>query len=103
MSKVTIKYEIKFHTDWHCGSGLAAGAGVDALTVKDKNGLPFIPGKTIKGLVREAVEEILFIGGKGEMANDKRDLFKQTFIVSHKKQTVIKKHIKERRFLPMQC
>ena len=79
MSKVTIKYENKFHTDWHCGSGLAAGAGVDALTVKDKNGLPFIPGKAIKDLVREAVEEILFIGGKGEMANDKRDLFKQTF------------------------
>lgn len=54
----TIKYEITFHTDWHCGSGLAAGADVDALVVKDKNEMPFIPGKTIKGLIREAVEEI---------------------------------------------
>lgn len=53
-----IKYKVEFHTDWHCGSGLAAGADVDALAVKDKNGLPFIPGKTMKGLVREAVEEI---------------------------------------------
>lgn len=55
MSK-TIKYEITFHTYWHCGSGLAAGADVDALVIKDKNGLPYVPGKTIKGLVREAVD-----------------------------------------------
>lgn len=54
-----IKYEIQLHTYWHCGSGLAAGADVDALAIKDKYGLPFIPGKTIKGLVREAVDEIL--------------------------------------------
>ncbi len=55
---MNIKYKIEFHTDWHCGSGLAAGADVDAVVVKDKCGLPFVPGKTIKGLVREAVEEI---------------------------------------------
>lgn len=55
---MTIKYKIEFHTDWHCGSGLAAGADVDALVVKDKNGMPYVPGKTIKGLVREAIEEI---------------------------------------------
>lgn len=53
-----ITYSIEFHTDWHCGSGLAAGADVDALVVKDEKNMPFIPGKTIKGLVREAVEEI---------------------------------------------
>jgi CRISPR/Cas system CSM-associated protein Csm3 (group 7 of RAMP superfamily) len=37
---------------------LAAGADVDALVVKDKDGLPFVPGKTIKGLVREAMIEM---------------------------------------------
>lgn len=51
-----IKYKIRLHTYWHCGSGLAAGADVDLLVIKDKNGLPYIPGKTIKGLVREAVD-----------------------------------------------
>lgn len=51
------KYKIQFHSPWHCGSGLSAGADVDALVVKDKNGLPFIPGKTLKGLIREAVED----------------------------------------------
>ena len=59
-----IKYSIKFHTDWHCGSGLAAGADVDALVVKDKDGLPFVPGKTMKGLVREAIEEMELITGR---------------------------------------
>ena len=62
---MNINYKIEFHTDWHCGSGLAAGADVDALVVKDKNGMPFIPGKTIKGLVREAVEEIRGLQSKG--------------------------------------
>lgn len=53
-----ITYQITMHTDWHCGSGLAAGADVDALVVKDERGLPYVPGKTIKGLVREALEEL---------------------------------------------
>lgn len=62
-----IKYTITFHSYWHCGSGLAAGADVDALVIKDKNGLPYIPGKTIKGLVREALDEILSTKGEKEM------------------------------------
>lgn len=53
-----IHYEIKFHSDWHCGSGLAAGADADALVIRNDNNLPFIPGRTIKGLVREAAEYI---------------------------------------------
>ena len=53
-----IQYVIKFYSDWHCGSGLSSGADLDLLVIKDKDGLPFVPGKTIKGLVREAVEEI---------------------------------------------
>jgi CRISPR/Cas system CSM-associated protein Csm3 (group 7 of RAMP superfamily) len=56
---INIKYKIEFFDAWHTGSGLAAGADVDALVIKDKNKLPYIPGKTIKGLVREALEDIL--------------------------------------------
>lgn len=54
----TINYSIQIYTYWHCGSGLAAGADVDLLPVKNKKGLPYVPGKTIKGLVREAAETI---------------------------------------------
>lgn len=58
-----IKYKIEFFSEWHCGAGLAAGADVDALVIKDRNGLPFVPGKTIKGLLREAVEELVAFRG----------------------------------------
>ena len=51
-----IAYKIKFYSPWHCGSGLSAGADVDLLVIKDKNGMPYIPGKTLKGLIREAAE-----------------------------------------------
>ncbi len=50
----TIEYKIEFYSFWQCGSGLAAGADVDALAVKDRQGLPYVPGKTIKGLLRDA-------------------------------------------------
>ncbi len=55
---MNIKYKIEFFTYWHCGSGLAAGADVDELVVKDENGLPYVPGKTLKGLIRGAAETI---------------------------------------------
>ena len=61
-----IEYSVIFHSNWHCGSGLAAGADVDALVIKDKNALPYIPGKTIKGLIREAVEDYLQFTGDDE-------------------------------------
>lgn len=69
-----IKYTIEFFSDWHCGSGLAAGADVDALVVKDKNSLPYVPGKTIKGLVREAVENIVTLRGE-----DKEEIINSAF------------------------
>ncbi len=49
-----IIYKIEFFSDWHCGSGLSSGADVDLIVVKDKFELPFIPGKTIKGLLKDA-------------------------------------------------
>lgn len=53
----TIQYTIRFYSYWHCGSGLAAGASADALVLRDCQGLPFVPGKSIKGLLREVMEE----------------------------------------------
>lgn len=54
-----IKYKIEFFSNWHCSSGLAAGADVDTLVIKDDNNLPFIPGRTIKGLLRDAMRELI--------------------------------------------
>lgn len=83
---MNIKYSIEFHTDWHCGSGLAAGADVDALVVKDEKGMPFIPGKTIKGLIREAVEEI-----RGLREKDLDDNFFEAFGFFEKDKEEMKK------------
>ncbi|MDE5997220.1 MAG: CRISPR-associated protein [Muribaculaceae bacterium] len=73
---MNIKYKVEFFTDWHCGSGLAAGADVDALVVKDPQGVPYIPGKTVKGLIREAAEDIIrFRSGKDKELDSVRHRF----------------------------
>ena len=53
---MTINYELKFFDYWHVSSGLSGGAALDSYAVKDSAGLPYVPGKTIKGLIREAAE-----------------------------------------------
>lgn len=53
-----IIYKIEFYSNWHTGSGLAAGNDLDMVVIKDENGLPYIPGKTLKGNLREAAESI---------------------------------------------
>ncbi len=55
-------YKIEFFSDWHTGSGLAAGADVDLLVIKDNMGFPYIPGKTLKGLIRDAARELCEAG-----------------------------------------
>lgn len=52
-----LSYSIEFHSLWHCGSGLSAGADIDTLVIKDDSLLPYVPGKTVKGILREAVED----------------------------------------------
>lgn len=53
-----LTYKLTFLSDWHCGSGLSGGAEADATVIKDSQNLPYIPGKTIKGLLKEALEEM---------------------------------------------
>ena len=53
-----LSYQIKLLSDWHVGSGLDAGPSVDLQVLKDANQLPFIPGKTIKGLLKDALLDI---------------------------------------------
>lgn len=53
---MTLKYTITFLDYWHIGSGLSAGAKLNSSVLKDMDKLPFIGGKTIKGLVREMAE-----------------------------------------------
>lgn len=55
-------YRIQFYSEWHCGSGLSKGADIDSLVIRDEHGLPYIPGKTLKGLLRDAAETLCELG-----------------------------------------
>jgi CRISPR/Cas system CSM-associated protein Csm3 (group 7 of RAMP superfamily) len=57
-----IRYKIEFLSDWHIGSGLDAGADADNIVLKDENNLPYIPGKTLKGLLKDALNEMANVG-----------------------------------------
>jgi CRISPR/Cas system CSM-associated protein Csm3 (group 7 of RAMP superfamily) len=54
---MTTHYTLQFdiQSEWHIGSGEQGGAYADALALKDTQNLPYIPGRAIKGLLREAV------------------------------------------------
>lgn len=41
---------------WHAGSGRGADALADTVVITDEYGLPYLPGKTVKGLVRDVME-----------------------------------------------
>ncbi len=55
MSDATITFRMTGY--WHIGSGTGSGASLDALVLRNRAGLPFIPGRSVKGLLREAVQQ----------------------------------------------
>ena len=58
MSNKTYKIQFQINSYWQAGTGYGGGALSDSLVNKDINGLPFLPGRTIKGLMRDAVYRI---------------------------------------------
>lgn len=56
MNKLTITME----SDWHIGSGNGRPGNVDRLIKRDANGLPYIPGKTLTGVLRDACELLVY-------------------------------------------
>lgn len=46
---------IQFQNFWHAGSGRSSGHHLDAICLKDKNQLPYFPGRQLKGILRQAV------------------------------------------------
>ncbi|MEQ1566459.1 MAG: RAMP superfamily CRISPR-associated protein [Myxococcota bacterium] len=43
-------------TWWHAGTGRGDGAALDAVVHRTAEGLPFLPGRTVKGLLRDAFQ-----------------------------------------------
>lgn len=65
-----ISYKIEFHSNWHIGSGLSGNSYADLLVLKNNDHLPIIPGKTLKGLLREAAEFLTHSPLKNELPDD---------------------------------
>lgn len=63
-------------SEWHVGAGREGGAYADSLVFKDPNGLPVLPGKSIKGLIRHAFREAFNYGWlEGATEDDLARLF----------------------------
>lgn len=48
--------EITFKSDWQIGSGAGIPGSVDRQVLRDTDGLPYIPAKTLTGILRDAAE-----------------------------------------------
>ena len=53
MTTLTLRVELLEY--WHAGSGRGRGPSLDAEVVRTDAGLPYLPGRTLRGLLREAV------------------------------------------------
>lgn len=56
------KLLVDIHDWWQPGTGLGSGAHLDELAHVDADGLPELPGRTLKGLLRDAVTRAVELG-----------------------------------------
>lgn len=60
MRQVVLRLD--FLSYWHAGTGKGAAAMADAVVFRDEAGLPCLPGRTVRGLVRAAMERAAVAG-----------------------------------------
>lgn len=58
---IEIKYILKFKSDFHFGSGAGIPGVIDCGLKYNSNGVPEISGRTIKGILRDAVENVVLL------------------------------------------
>jgi CRISPR/Cas system CSM-associated protein Csm3 (group 7 of RAMP superfamily) len=61
------KLTLRFLSFWHAGTGLGDWAGHDAAVIRDHAGLPYYPGKSLRGVLRNAVEKAQVLGWFNEL------------------------------------
>ncbi|ELS31690.1 MULTISPECIES: RAMP superfamily CRISPR-associated protein [Pseudanabaena] len=59
---------IAMESDWHIGSGTGRRGDIDRLVKRDRDGLPYLPAKTITGIWRDACE--LLVNGLDDSASN---------------------------------
>lgn len=73
-----MRLEVDFRHYWHAGTGRGSGHHLDALVARDAFGLPFLPGKTLRGLLRDAMHRLEQWGSAGIGAGTTQRLFGST-------------------------
>lgn len=53
-------------SDWHIGSGAGRPGDVDRLVLRDQDGFPYVPAKTLTGIWRDACEQVALGLDNGE-------------------------------------
>lgn len=53
-----ISLKITMLSDWHIGAGSGRSGNIDSLVRRDADGFPYIPGKTLVGVIRDACETV---------------------------------------------
>ena len=56
MSQTRRRLKLTFESDWHIGTGAGIPGSVDRQVLRDGDGLPYVPGKTLTGILRDAAE-----------------------------------------------
>lgn len=62
MHRISLDLEIKFGSRWHAGTG-EGSMTINRIFRRDSANLPYIPGSTLKGIVRESCERLCHILG----------------------------------------
>lgn len=57
LERIELSYQLRFTTPFHCGTGLRLGL-IDRTIVRDHDGYLYVPGSTIKGILREQCERL---------------------------------------------
>lgn len=52
-----IEITITMQSDWHVGTGMGRGE-LDSVVQRDGDNLPYIPGKTLTGILRDSCEQV---------------------------------------------
>ncbi len=73
--RISITYKLSFETPFHCGTGLREGL-IDRTIVRDHDDFLYMPGSTIKGVVREHCERL------ARMYSDENDAVMRDLIAS---------------------
>jgi CRISPR/Cas system CSM-associated protein Csm3 (group 7 of RAMP superfamily) len=62
---MSCKLKVALRSYWHTGGGRGGGSVVDSVVHRDAFGLPVLPGRHLKGLLREALEQASTFGWSG--------------------------------------